>query len=59
LPRDFFFFKLTPPLTVSVKEKGGKPDEKPDGKPHPLPMGQEIRTETSSLRTQDFAQKPK
>jgi hypothetical protein len=24
----FYFFKLTQPLTVSVKEKGGKPDRK-------------------------------
>jgi hypothetical protein len=25
LPRDFYFFKLTQPVTVSVKDKGGKP----------------------------------
>ncbi len=42
---DFYFFKLTQPLTVSIKEKGG---EKPDRKPYPLPYG--LRTETSSLR---------
>jgi hypothetical protein len=35
LPRDFYFFKLTQPLTVFVKEKGGKPDKKP----YPLPYG--------------------
>ncbi len=35
LPWDFYFFKLTQPLTVSVKEKGGKPDRKP----YPLPYG--------------------
>ncbi len=32
---DFYFFKLTQPLTVSVKEKGGRPDKKP----YPLPYG--------------------
>ncbi len=32
---DLYFFKLTQPLTVSVKEKGGKPDRKPC----PLPYG--------------------
>jgi hypothetical protein len=56
LPSDFYFCKLTQPLTVSrvyllyiytVKEKGGKPNRKP----HPFPMVQEIHTETSSLRT--------
>jgi hypothetical protein len=30
---DFYFFKLTQPLTVSVKGKGGTPDRKP----YPLP----------------------
>jgi hypothetical protein len=30
-----FLFKLTQPLTVSVKEKGGKTGTKP----HPLPYG--------------------
>jgi hypothetical protein len=35
LPPDFYFFKLTQPLTVSVKEKGGKPDRKP----YPLSYG--------------------
>ncbi len=34
LPWNFYFFKLTQPHTVSVKEKGGKPDRKP----HPFPM---------------------
>jgi hypothetical protein len=27
LPGNVYFFKLTQPLTVSVKEKGGKPDK--------------------------------
>jgi hypothetical protein len=31
----FYFLKLTQPLTVSVKEKGGKPD----GKSFSLPYG--------------------
>jgi hypothetical protein len=36
LPQDFnFFFKLTQPLTDSVKDKGGKPDRPPN----PLPYG--------------------
>ncbi len=30
-----YFFKLAQPLTVSEKEKGGKPDIKP----YPLPYG--------------------
>ncbi len=37
LPRDFYFFKLTQPLTVStvqLQEKGGKIERKP----YPLPM---------------------
>jgi hypothetical protein len=32
--KDFFFYKLTQPLTVSVKGKGGKPDSKS----YPFPM---------------------
>ncbi len=55
VPWDFYFFKLTQHLTVSVKKKGGKPDRKP----YPLPsMVLEIHIETSSLRTlksQDYA----
>jgi hypothetical protein len=54
LPWDFYFFKLTQPLTVSTvqflyteKEKGGKPDRKP----YLLPYSLKIHTETSSLRT--------
>ncbi len=35
LPWDFYFFKPTQPLTVSVKEKGVKSDRKP----YPLPYG--------------------
>ncbi len=42
---DLYFFKLTQPLTLSVKKKG----EKPDRNPYPLPYG--LRTETSSQRT--------
>jgi hypothetical protein len=43
LPSDFYFFKLTQPLTVStvnctVKKKGGKPDRKP----YPLPYDLKI-----------------
>jgi hypothetical protein len=41
------------PLTVSVKEKGGKPD-----KNHTVfPMVKEIHTETYE-NSQDYAQKP-
>jgi hypothetical protein len=36
LPWNFYFFKHTQPLTVSLKEKGGKPDRKPYP---PLPYG--------------------
>ena len=39
-----YFFKLTQPLTVSVKEKGGKPDRKP----YPLPYG--LRTPCRNLK---------
>jgi hypothetical protein len=52
---DFYFFNLTQPLTVSVKEKG----EKPDRKPYPLPYGS--RNPYRNLKTdntQDYAQKP-
>jgi hypothetical protein len=34
----------------TVKEKGGNPERKPENHT-PFPMFQEIRTETSSLRT--------
>jgi hypothetical protein len=54
LPRDFYFFKLTQPLTVStvqllymVKEKREKPDRKPY-------QCRNIKSENS----QDHAQKP-
>ncbi len=51
LPWDFYFSRLTQPLTVSVKKKRGKPERKP----YPLPYGlQEIHTGTS----QEYAQKP-
>ncbi len=33
---DFCIFKLTQPLTVSVKEKGGKPERKPYSLPYGL-----------------------
>ncbi len=52
---DFHFSKLTQPLTVSVKEKGGKPDRKP----FPLPYG--LRNPYRNLQPenyQDYAQKP-
>ncbi len=48
LPWDFYFFKLTEPLTASVKEKGGKPDQK--NYTH-FPMVEEFHAEISSLRT--------
>ncbi len=35
LPWDLYCFKVTQPLTVSVKETGGKPDRKP----YPCPYG--------------------
>ncbi len=62
LPWDFYFFKLTQPLTFStvqllytVKEKRGKPGRKP----YPLPWGlinpyKNLKSENS----QDYAQKP-
>ncbi len=59
---DFYFFKLSQPLTVStvqllytVKEKGGKPDRKP----YPLPYG--LKNPYRNLKpenSQDYAQKP-
>ncbi len=55
LPWDFYFSRLTQPLAVSVKEKGGKPDRKP----YPLPYG--LRNPYINLKTensQDYAQKP-
>ncbi len=62
LPWNLYFFKLTQPPTVStvqllytVKDKGGKPGRKP----YPLPYGLRnpyLQKETSSLRTQDYAQ---
>jgi hypothetical protein len=55
LPLDIYFFKVTQPLTVSVKEKGGKPDRKPC----PLPYGLRIPYRNlKSGNSQDFAQKP-
>jgi hypothetical protein len=56
LPWDFFFFKLTQPLTNSVKEKGGKTDRKPN----PLPYG--LRNPHRNLKsenTQDYARNSK
>jgi hypothetical protein len=55
LLRDFWFFKLMQPLTVSVKEKGGKPERKL----YPLPYG--LRNPYKNLKSensQDYAQKP-
>jgi hypothetical protein len=43
---DFNFFKLTQPLTVSAKEKGGKSDRKP----FPLPYG--LRNPYRSLKSE-------
>jgi hypothetical protein len=51
---DFYFFKFTQPLTVSVKEKGWKPDRKP----YPLPYG--LRNPYRNLKSensQHYAQK--
>ncbi len=61
LPWDFYFFKLTQPLTVSrvqflctVKKKGRKPDRKPD----PLPYGLiNSYRNLKSKNSQDYAQK--
>jgi hypothetical protein len=63
LPWNFYFYKLTQPLTVStvqllytVKEKGGKPDRKP----YPRPYG--LRNPYRNLKkyenSEDYAQKP-
>ncbi len=52
---DFYFFKITQPLTVSVKEKGGNLDRKP----YPPPYG--IRNPDRNLKSvnyQDYAQIP-
>ena len=52
---DFYFLKLTQPLTVSVREKG----EKHERKPYPLPYG--LRNPYRNLKSensQDYAQKP-
>jgi hypothetical protein len=48
--KDLFFVKLTQPLTVSVKEKGGKPDRKP----HPLPYG--LRNPYINLKSENSSQ---
>ncbi len=55
LPWDSYFFKLTQPLIVSVREKGGKPDRKP----YSLLYG--LRNPYRNLKSknsQDYAQKP-
>jgi hypothetical protein len=50
----FYFFKLTQPLTVSVTEKGGKPDRKP----YPLPYGlRNPYRNLTSENSQDYVQK--
>jgi hypothetical protein len=55
LPWDFSFFKLAQPLTVSIKEKGGKPNRKPHRLPYGLRNpGRNLKSENS----QDYAQKP-
>ncbi len=43
--KDLYFFKLTQPLTVSVKEKWGKPERKP----YPLPLRNPYRNLKSEL----------
>jgi hypothetical protein len=53
LPWDFYFFKRTQPLTVSVKKKGGKPDRRP------YPLTYELRSLFRNLKfeienSQDF-----
>jgi hypothetical protein len=55
LALDFYFFKLTQPLPISVKEKGGKPDRKL----YPLPYG--LRNPYIYLKSENsqyYAQKP-
>jgi len=55
LPWDFYFFKLTQPLTVSVKVKGGKPDRTK----YPPPYGlKNTYRNLKSENPQDYAQKP-
>jgi hypothetical protein len=61
LHRDFYFFKLSQPLTVStvqlldtVKEKEGKPVKKP----YPLPYARNPCRNLKSENSQDYAQKP-
>ncbi len=58
-PWDFYFFKLTQPLTVqlgyTVKKQGRKPDRKP------LPLSYSFRNPYSNLKSEnspDYAQKP-
>ncbi len=45
LPSDLYFLKLTQPLTVSVKKKGGNPDRKP----YPLLYGLRSPYENGAL----------
>ncbi len=55
LPWDFYFFKITQPLTVSAKKKGGKLDRKL----YPLPYA--LWNPYRNLKSenfQDYAQKP-
>ncbi len=44
---DFYLFKLTQPLTVSVKEKRGKPERKP----YPYPFG--LRNPYRNLKSEN------
>ncbi len=61
-PWDFYFFRITQPLTISsvlllytVKEKGGIPDRIP----HPLPYRwRNPYRNLKSENSQDYAQKP-
>jgi|688.fasta_scaffold142034_1 hypothetical protein len=62
LPWDFYFFKLSQPLNVSlvtilytVMEKGGKPDRKPYSLPF---VFRNPYRNLKSKNSQDYAQKP-
>ncbi len=62
MPWDFYFFKLTQPLTVStvqllytMKEKKGKPDRKSYPRPYGL---RNLYRNLKSENSQDYAQKP-
>ncbi len=54
-PWDSYFFKLTQPLTISVKEKGGKPNRKSCSLPYGL---WNSYRNLKSENYQDYVQKP-